>query len=207
VGKRNDGIMSIRDDLKNLKQKLEAQPKHVIIQHQKPEFKIYTFDLNSEIDPNQIINVCKSYDKEKLKENNINVNAMSSDPYYTVVGFEDLFSVVEHKIKTIWNFPYTYILYEHWFSIYSKGDSANIHDHSWVDLACVYYASVPKGSAPLVIPTIEGRISIIPKQGMLVVLPGRCQHLVPESNHDGERIVVAMNIVKDKLLNYSTDNL
>jgi hypothetical protein len=200
--------MSIRDNLKNLKQKLEAQPKHVIIQHQKPELKIYTFDLNSDIDPNQIINVCKSYDKEKLKEKLGNVNATSSEyiPYDATVGFEDLFSVVERKIKTIWNLPYTYILYEHWFSIYSKGDSSAIHDHSWVDLACVYYASVPKGSAPLVIPTTEGQISIIPKQGRLVVLPGRCQHLVPESEHDGERIVVAMNIVRDKLLK-STDDM
>ena len=198
--------MSIRDDLKNLKQKLEAQPKYVIIQNQKPELKIYTFDLNSEIDPNQIINVCKSYDKEKLKENNINVNAVSSDPYYTIVGFEDLFSVVERKIKTIWNLPYTYTLLEYWFSIYGKGDSSDIHDHDWVDLACVYYASVPEGSAPLVIPTTGGQLSIIPKQGRLVVLPGRCKHLVPESNHDGERIIVAMNIVRDKLLK-STDDI
>ncbi len=200
--------MSIRDNLKNLKQKLETQPKHIIIQHQKPELKIYTFDLNSEIDPNQIINVCKSYDKEKLREKLGNVNATSSEyiSYHTIVGFEDLFSAVERKIKTIWTLPYTYILYEYWFSIYGKGDSSDIHDHSWVDLSCVYYASVPKGSAPLVIPTTGGQISIIPKQGRLVVLPGRCLHLVPESKHDGERIVVAMNIIRDKLLK-STDNV
>jgi hypothetical protein len=201
--------MSIRDNLKNLKQKLETQPKHVIIQTQKSEFKIYTFDLNSEIDPNQIIDVCKSYDKENLKEKLGNVNATSTEyiPYHTTtVGFEDLFSVVERKIKTIWNFPYyTYLIYQYWFSIYSKGDSSAVHHHGWIDLACVYYASVPKDSAPLVIPIIGGEISIIPKQGMLVVLPGKCEHLVPESNHDGERIVVAMNIVRDKLLK-PTDN-
>ena len=195
--------MSIRDNLKNLKQKLETQPKHVIIQTQKSEFKIYTFDLNYDIDPNQIINVCKSYDKEKLKEKLGNVNATSSEyiPYHTTtVGFEDLFSVVERKIKTIWNLPYTYLIYQYWFSIYRKGDSSAVHHHGWIDLACVYYASVPKDAAPLVIPFNGGEISIIPKQGMLVVLPGRCEHLVPESNHDGERIVVAMNIVRDNLL-------
>lgn len=204
--------MSIQDNLKKLKQKREARrearPKHIISQPQTLPFNIYTFDLNSEIDPNQIINVCKAYDKEKLKEKLGNVNATSTEyiPYYTAVGFEDLFSAVEHKIKTIWNLPYTYIIHEYWFSIYGKGDSSSIHSHGWIDLACVYYASVPEGSAPLVIPTTGGQISIIPKQGMLVVLPGLCQHLVPESTHDGERIVVAMNIVRDKFL-VTTDGL
>jgi hypothetical protein len=200
--------MSFQDDLKNLKQKLEVQPKHIISQTKPPSFKIYTFDLNSEIDPNQIINVCKSYDKEKLKEKLGNVNATSSAYifHYTTVGFEDLFSVVERKIKTIWNFPYTYLIYQYWFSIYSKGDSSAVHNHGWIDLACVYYASVPEGSAPLVIPTITGNISITPKPGMLVVMPGNCEHFVPSSEHEGERIVVAMNIIRDKFLK-STDDL
>ena len=199
--------MSTQDNLKNLKQKLETRPKHRISQTQTLPFNIYTFDLNSEIDPNQIINVCKSYDKEKLNEKLQNVYAKSSEyiPYQTTVGFEDLFSIVESKIKTIWGLPYTYLILQHWFSFYSKGDSSVIHNHGWIDLACVYYASAPEGSAPLVIPTVGGQISIIPKQGMLVVLPGRCQHLVPESNHDGERIVVAMNIVRDKLLSTMDD--
>jgi hypothetical protein len=199
--------MSFQDSLKNFKHKREAQPKHIISQTQTLPFNIYTFNLNSEIDPNQIINVCKSYNEEKLKEKLRNVNAKSSDYifYHTAIGFEDLFSVVESKIKTIWNLPYTYLIYQYWFSIYRKGDSAQIHNHGWKDLACVYYASVPKDSAPLVIPTIGGQISIIPEQGMLVILPGLCQHLVPESEHDGERIVVAMNIVRDKLLK-PTDN-
>jgi hypothetical protein len=193
--------MSFQDNLKNLKKNLESQPKHIIHQTQPLEFKIYTFDLNSDIDPNQIINVCKSYDKEKLKEELHNVYAKSSKyiPYHTTVGFEDLFSAVERKVKTIWNLPYTYLIFQHWFSIYSKGDSSAIHNHGWADLACVYYAAVPEDSAPLVIPTDTRKISITPKPGMLVVMPGSCQHLVPESNHDGERIVVAMNIVRDKL--------
>lgn len=196
--------MSFQDNLKKLKQRVEAKPKHIITQPQSLRFEIHTLDLNSEIDPNYIASLCKTYLEESSKEKLGYVNAKSSEyiklSRNSFAGFENLFSVVESKIKPIWKLPYTYLIDHFWFTIYNNGDSSDIHDHGWVDLACVYYASVPDGSAPLVIPTIGSEISIIPKQGMLVVMPGKCEHLVPTSEHDGERIIVAMNIVRDKLL-------
>jgi hypothetical protein len=203
--------MSIQDNLKNLKQKLETRPKHIISQTQTLSFKIYTFDLNSEIDPNEIASLCKSYQKEEFREKATeSVYAWRSD-YTTInknnmVGFENLFNIVEEKVKPAYNLPYTYSIGHYWFAIYSNGDSSKVHHHGWVDFACVYYAAVPEGSAPLVIPTTTGNISIAPKPGMLVVMPGNCEHLVPNSEHEGERIVVAMNIIRDKFLK-STDDL
>lgn len=189
--------------IKRLKEKLELEPKHVIKQTQTSEFAIYTFDLTSYVDPDQIINACKTYNKEQVSRLKY-VNALSSDFLVSgdtiIIEFEQLFNIVTDKVKPIWNLPYTFLISEYWFSIYSNGDRANTHNHGSADLACVYYASVPEGSAPLVIPTVGGEISVIPKQGMLVVMPGNCLHLVPKSEHDGERIIVAMNIIKDKFL-------
>lgn len=197
--------MSFKDNLQKLKQKNELRPKHTIHQTQTLPFEIYTFDLNSEIDSNDIVTLCKSYQQEEFREKATEyVYAWRSDytnlEHNTMVGFENLFSVVENKIKPIWKLPYTYLIDHYWFAIYDKGDSSEVHHHGWVDLACVYYAAVPEGSAPLVIPTVGGDISITPKQGMLVVMPGSCEHMVPESEHDGERIIVAMNIVKNTLI-------
>lgn len=196
--------MSFQDNLRKLKEKKELAPKHVIKQPQLLEFEIYTFDLNEHIDPNYVASLCKSYDAEKFKERLDNVNAKSTEyiklRHTNLPEFENLFSVVENKIKLIWKLPYTFMIDHIWLTIYAKGDSTRIHNHGAIDLACVYYASVPKDSAPLVIPTIGSELRITPKPGMLVVMPGKCDHLVPKSEHDGERIIVALNLVRNNFL-------
>lgn len=191
-------------NLAKLKEKTESQPKYFVRQNKVLEFKIYTFNLNSEVDPKQIVDLCKSYDEENFKDKLTNVNAKSSEylipSRFDCTGFDTLFDAVKNKVQLIWDLDYSYMIHHFWFSIYSNGDSSEAHHHGWVDLACVYYASVPEGSAPLVVTSINGEMSITPKPGMLVVMPGTCEHLVPKSEHDGERIIVAMNIVRDKFL-------
>lgn len=197
-------IDNFQNNLKKLKERKELTPKHSFMQPQTSKFNIYMFDLNSEVDSEYIAGLCKSYIEENFNEKLGNVNAKSSEyiklKRNSFVGFENLFNVVKSKIKPIWGLPYTYIIDHFWFSIYNNGDSSDLHNHGGTDLACVYYASVPEDSAPLVIPTTGTEISIAPKQGMLVVMPGRCDHLVPKSEHSGERIIVAMNIIRENLL-------
>jgi hypothetical protein len=195
---------NFQDGLKKLKQKNESHPAHIISQTQTLPFQIYTFDLNSEIDPNQIVDLCKSYQQEEFRDKDQVVYAWNSiyirPNNNKIVGFEDLLNAVKNRVKPIWTFPYTYLVSHYWFIVYNKNDHAVVHNHRMVDLACVYYAAVPEGSSPLVIPTVQGDLTIVPKPGMLVVMPGMCEHFVPNSDHDEERIIVAINIAKDKLL-------
>lgn len=186
-----------------LKEKYEAQPSFVALQQKEVSLPIYIFDLNPELNSEDILNLCKKYQTDQFKEQKTeSVYAWRSD-YYTVAkqampGFELLFEKVSNKIDKIWQKPYSFLIEHFWFAIYNKGDSSNPHDHSGVDLACVYYASVPENSAPLVITSKKENITIIPKTGMLVIMPGNCEHQVPKSNHEkGERIIVAMNVIRD----------
>lgn len=195
--------------MNKLKQKLELRPK-VIKQQKIIECPIYIFDLNDDIDSNEIVEICHLYQTEDHKEKSIqSVYAWRSE-YHKVSNnnmpkFQKLIDVVSNKIKLIWKLPYTYSVDHFWFAIYNNGDSAHEHDHGVADLACVYYASIPENSAPLILPTIDGDHKIQPKNGMLVVFPGLCNHKVPKSEHTGERIMVAMNIMKGNILDYDWD--
>jgi len=197
---------NLQRGLNKLKGATEKIPKYTVNQTQVLSHNIFVFDLSDDIDSRGITELCRSYQTEKFREKKTeSVYAWRSE--YTLVhdnpmaGFENLFSIVENKVNSIRFEPYTYFVHHYWFAIYGKGDSSTVHNHRVVDLACVYYASAPKNSAPLIITNDTGNISINPKDGMLVVMPGYCNHMVPKSEHEeGERIIVAMNVKKDKFI-------
>lgn len=191
--------------LQKLKQKTESLPKYTVTQIKRVESPIYVFDLNEEIDSKEVVKICHDYklDEYKAKED-VSVYAWRSEYLNTVNNripeFSKLFQIVESKIKLIWKMRYSYAIDHYWYAIYKKGDSAHLHDHGWIDFACVYYAQVPEKSSPLIIPSIDQDVIIKPKEGQLVVFPGNCNHSVPVSAHEGERIIVAMNVIRDRLL-------
>lgn len=196
--------------LKKLKEKIELQPKYVVTQQHKLNHNIFVFDCNSEIDASYIASICKKYKTDEYKEKETQaVYAWRSD--YLMIGsrkipeFDNLFRVTISKVDQIkhntnFNYysDYSYAVDHYWFAVYHNGDDSKVHSHGSVDFACVYYASVPENSAPLVIPSEDNLITITPKPGTLVVMPGFCDHMVPKSEHQGERIIVAMNLVKLK---------
>lgn len=191
--------------LKKLKSKLEYLPKYTAYQTQTIVSKIYVFDCNSEIDPQSITDICKNHQTEKFKEKSAEaVYAWRSDylrvAHNLIPDFDKLFDVVLSKVSNIDKHTnlsrYVYAVDHFWFAIYNTGDGSTVHNHGDADYACVYYASVPENSAPLVIPSNNGEITIDIKSGMLVVMPGLCKHSVPKSKHDGERIIVALNLFK-----------
>lgn len=195
----------MRHGLEKLRQKTESTPKFTATQVKKVVSPIFTFDLNSQIDAADVVKICKKYQTAEFREKKTeSVYAWRSEYLATVDNkipeFSQLFQVVENKIAHIWKTGYSFTLHHFWFAIYQTSDSAKVHDHGWVDFACVYYAQVPDKSAPLVIPSSDEDIIIKPKVGQLVVFPGNCDHSVPSSPHEGERIIVAMNVVKDRLL-------
>lgn len=198
--------------IEKLKQRTESIPKFSATQVQVHEFPIFIFDLDSEIDASEIEKICLDNRLDKFKaDEKVAVYAWRSD-YLNYVDnpipeFSKLFQVVENKIKQVWKMRYSFTIDHYWYAIYNNGDNAVKHNHGWVDYACVYYVKTPENSAPLVIPSKDQNIVIHPKAGQLVAFPGNCDHEVPVSNHNGERIIVAMNIVRDKLLGPDLNNI
>jgi hypothetical protein len=188
-----------------LKNKLEVTPKYHVIQPL--SFPVYTFDLNDEVDPDIISQVCRANKNDNfIEKSKTSIYAWRSDYLYVnknkIEAFDKLFKVVHNKIEKIWkNNRYTFCLDHYWFAFYNENDYADTHDHGWVDLATVYYAHVSTNSAPLIIPSPQGDVKIQPKKGMLVVMNGNCSHSVPKINSTDERIIVAINVIRDKLLN------
>lgn len=189
------------------KKKYEKFPIHRVSQTTVLTSDIYSFDLNDEIDPKYIASLCLKYQIDKYKEKNSteSVYAWRSD-YLNVEGTElteflELFSVVEKKVKPLWSaFVWSYCIHHFWYAIYNKGDYSKSHNHGLAELACVYYAECPENSSPLMIPNDNGDIKIQPKEGQLIVMPGRCFHYVPKSDHEGRRTIVAMNVYRKSLL-------
>lgn len=85
-----------------------------------------------------------------------------------------------------------YFIANCWGAIYEGGDSALKHKHFPADLAAVCYLEADERSAPIVFG--DGRISIQPRSGMLIMFPGVLEHEVPLT--EGRRVVVAMNLYK-----------
>jgi hypothetical protein len=203
--------------LDKMKKKMQEQhttfsvTQQIIVNH-----NVVTIDLSSEINSEEIVKLCKKYQSSEYKESKTEyVNAWRSD-YHLVSNrampeFDVLFDVVHSKIEKIKGKEYSHyteLIDHYWFAIYQPGDYSNIHNHGNVNYACVYYASVPENSAPLVLPAVNGEdVTIIPKTGLLVIMPGQCYHKVPVSAHEnGERIIVAMNVVR-KLIEPDRSNI
>lgn len=196
---------NLQKSLQKLKSKSEYVPKFTALQTQTILNNIYVFDCSLDIDTESVISICKKHQTDQFKEKEtVSVYAWRSDYLHVsdnlIPNFNNLFDVVLSKVNNIdkdtFQSRYIYEVDHFWFAIYNNGDSSLIHNHGMIDYACVYYASVPKNSAPLIIPSHDGAITIDIKPGMLVVMPGLCDHRVPKSEHEGERIIVALNLLK-----------
>ena len=96
-----------------------------------------------------------------------------------------------------------YEVFNCWAAMYEKGEYTIRHSHFPSELAVTYYVDVEEGCSPLVFePVLKDNVndnnkplSIVPKNGMLVIWPAILHHAVPPT--DSRRMVVAMNINKN----------
>ena len=86
-------------------------------------------------------------------------------------------------------------LNETWGLIYTKGQSAKIHNH-WPSLwSYTYCVSACGHCSPLVFPTTEGVPYVVfPKTSQIVVFPSWLHHEVPEHKCDHDRIMLSGNL-------------
>ena len=82
-----------------------------------------------------------------------------------------------------------------WGLIYTKGQSAKIHNH-WPSLwSYTYCVSACGHCSPLVFPTTEGVPYVVfPKTSQIVVFPSWLHHEVPEHKCDHDRIMLSGNL-------------
>ena len=82
-----------------------------------------------------------------------------------------------------------------WGLIYTKGQSAKIHNH-WPSLwSYTYCVSACDKCSPLVFPHAEGVPYIVwPKTSQIVVFPSWLHHEVPEHECDHDRIMLSGNL-------------
>lgn len=196
--------MSIADNLKNFKEKLESKPKYTVKQIQ--SFPVYVFDLSKDLDCDLITNICLSYKSSNDEAKREAVYAWHT-PYLKrsknfIPELEVHLDKIVSKIQKVYEKDfYTYFVDHYWFVVYDKNDFAIAHDHSPSDYVAVFYANVPDNSAPLVLTDISGNIEISVSTGMCVLFPGSVEHSVPKSNHEGNRVIISMNIIKGALKN------
>jgi len=83
---------------------------------------------------------------------------------------------------------------ESWGLIYQKWQEAKVHNHwpsLWSYTYCVYACEF---CSPLVFPTSEHKLKVMPKPFQLIVFPAWIMHEVPRHDCDHERIMVAGNL-------------
>ena len=85
-----------------------------------------------------------------------------------------------------------------WGLIYTKGQSAKMHNH-WPSLwSYTYCVSACENCSPLVFPNAKEPLSVIPKTSQMIVFPAWLQHEVPEHTCEHDRIMISGNLNVDK---------
>lgn len=83
-----------------------------------------------------------------------------------------------------------------WSQIHYPKESTNTHNHYPDVCGFVYYVKVPEGAGDLVFTFKEAnwKTNITPREGLLVVFPGWCDHYVSKNTGDEIRISIAGNL-------------
>ena len=84
-------------------------------------------------------------------------------------------------------------LKETWGLIYNKGDSTEAHMH-WPSLwSYTYCVEACELCSPLVFPTCEEKLEIVPKTGQMILWPAWLMHEVPKHTCEHDRIMLSGN--------------
>ena len=199
-------ITKLKDKLFSVSNKTEPQttkPWATIKQVQ--DEKIYKFDLSSEIDANEVVNLIYKF-RENVpysNEGKTNVFAWHSnfDTHKKTSDFDSLIKIMQDKLSLIGpthNWPWyevTYPILESWAGIYKKTEFTVPHTHEPVNYAAVYYAKANRNCSPIVFKTLNKDLEIVPTTGTLLIFSGRANHYVPRSILDDERIMFAANFL------------
>jgi len=85
-----------------------------------------------------------------------------------------------------------------WGLIYTKGQSAKVHNH-WPSLwSYTYCISACEECAPLVLPNAKEPLSVTPKTSQMILFPAWIKHEVPEHKCEHDRIMLSGNLNVDK---------
>ena len=167
--------------------------------------KIYKFDLSSEIDANEIVNLIYKF-RETFPYSNkgkTNVFAWHSD-YFTHIktpDFDPLIKIIQEKLNSVgpannWpRYEVTYPIADSWAGIYKKTEYTEPHTHGFIHYAAVYYAKAEEDCSPIVFKTLDKDLKIFPTTNTLLICSGRAWHYVPKSTSDHERIFFAANFL------------
>ena len=83
-----------------------------------------------------------------------------------------------------------------WFNAMEAGHRTTLHHHDENDelLSAVYYIRVPENSGELILYDDDGKVSIQPQAGKLVMFAPKVLHEVTVHRGSGLRLSVAMNV-------------
>ena len=85
-----------------------------------------------------------------------------------------------------------------WGLIYTKGQSAKVHNH-WPSLwSYTYCVFACENCAPLVFSNAQEPLSVIPKTSQMIVFPAWLQHEVSKHTCEHDRIMISGNLNMDK---------
>ena len=81
-----------------------------------------------------------------------------------------------------------------WGLIYTKGQSAKVHNH-WPSLwSYTYCIFACENCSPLMFPNANEPLSVTPKTSQIIVFPSWLQHEVPKHSCDHDRIMLSGNL-------------
>lgn len=194
----------MKNFLKKLKNKVETKPLFTTTQKHISEYPIYLFDLQNQIDCEEITRFCLAEKKNKVDTNLPGQFSLNNDVIRTWYNgipktnpeIEKLFRIVEDKCNFL-DEKYNYFLDQYWYVVYDNDHNALAHNHKYWDYATIFYPNVPDFGSPLMIKNVSEDIPINVKTGSLVIMHGDVMHYVNKSNYNqGQRIAISMNFYK-----------
>jgi hypothetical protein len=198
-------IDKLKSKLSSIKSNVRLRAKPFTEVKQTQVEKIYKFDLSSEIDANEVVNLIYKF-RETVPYSNAgktNVFAWHSnyDTHIKTSDFDPLIKIIQEKLNSVGptyqipRYVATYPIADSWVGIYNKTEYTVPHEHSITHYAAVYYAKAEEDCSPIVFKNSKKDLEIVPTTNTLLIFSGRAWHYVPKSTSDHERIFFAANFV------------
>ena len=152
---------------------------------------IHQFEIDNDEVMKSMIKVIDDRGDEEFHMTNLKCNMTEYRSWEKDDRFDKLLPIIDEIIDQT---PVDIRLGDMWGAVYESEEYALEHDHGNSDWSFCLYLKEGEGFPPLI---VDGN-DVEPKKGLMVVFPGWVRHEVKSKEFDGQRYVVAGNLVRNK---------
>ena len=152
---------------------------------------IHQYRINNDTILDTLIEMINDRGDEEYHRTNLKCNMTRYRSWKEDERMDEVAKLMKSLFEVL---PLDWVLSDMWGAKYESEEYAKEHDHGNSEWSFCIYLNEGQGFPPLIVHDKK----IYPKRGLVVIFPGWVRHSVPSEEFDGNRYVVAGNILLKK---------